>query len=200
MKKNAKTLALAQTALLSAIIVLMAFTPIGFLKIGLVEITFMSIPVTIGAIILGPAFGAYFGALFGTLSFIQCFGLSAFGATLLAINPFFTFALCLIPRILMGFLTGLAFKALKNTNTHVKTFIPSLLGPLLNTVFFVLGLILMFGKSDYIVEMMTALDATNVFKFAIAFVGTNGLIEAIACTAVNFAVIKSLQKLFKTVH
>lgn len=53
--KSSKVSTLVRLALLSAIIVIMAFTPLGFLNIGPFAITFLTIPVIIGAITMGPA-------------------------------------------------------------------------------------------------------------------------------------------------
>lgn len=82
-----KTRKLVQMAILIAVMLILAFTPLGYLKVGAIEITFMTIPVVVGAIILGPAAGAVLGGVFGLTSFIQCFGMSAFGAAHLA-QPF----------------------------------------------------------------------------------------------------------------
>ena len=119
MNKNisAKTSRMVQLAILTAIIFLMGFTPIGFLHVGAVEITFIMIPVIIGAIVIGPGAGAFLGAMFGLASFIQCFGMSAFGSTLLGIQPVFTFLVCMVPRILMGWLCGLIFRGLVRVAT-----------------------------------------------------------------------------------
>ena len=87
-KKSTKWL--VRIGVLIAIIVLMSFTPVGYLKVGTVEITFLMIPVIIGAITLGAKSGAILGAVFGITSFIQCFGMSSFGIILLSINPVFT--------------------------------------------------------------------------------------------------------------
>lgn len=70
-------------AILIAIILVMAFTPLGYLKTAGLEITFIQVPVIVGAILMGPTAGAILGGVFGLTSFIQCFGLSAFGAALL---------------------------------------------------------------------------------------------------------------------
>ena len=86
--KKKQIVYLTQLALLSAIVWLMAFTPIGYLRTAGLEITFILIPVIVGGIVLGPAAGTILGLQFGITSFIQCFGISFFGSTLLSINPF----------------------------------------------------------------------------------------------------------------
>ncbi len=78
-KSKFSTKYLVEMALLVAIILLMAFTPIGYIKTAGLEITLIVIPVAVGAVTLGPAAGAILGGVFGITSFIQCFGMSAFG-------------------------------------------------------------------------------------------------------------------------
>ena len=43
----------ALTAVLAAVVLLMAFTPLGYLRVGPVSITFLVIPVVIGGMTLG---------------------------------------------------------------------------------------------------------------------------------------------------
>ena len=106
-----KTVRLVELALLTAIIAVMTFTPIGYLKLGPLELTLIMVPVIIGAVTLGPAAGAFLGLVFGASSFIQCFSLSAFGAILISISVFKTLVVCVVPRVLAGWLTGLIFNA-----------------------------------------------------------------------------------------
>ena len=82
-KNKEKIYKLTLTAMLTALIFVMAFTPLGYLKIGAVSITFITIPVVIGAIVGGPSVGTVLGLMFGATSFIQCFGTDAFGMALL---------------------------------------------------------------------------------------------------------------------
>ncbi len=192
--KKTKTSTLVTYALLIAIIVIMGFTPLGYLKAGAIEITFITIPVIIGAIIMGPACGAVLGAAFGITSFIQCFGMSPFGAALLGINPILTFILCVVPRTLMGWLCGIIFKAIKNKSGFL---IASLSGALLNTIFFVLGLVVMFGRTEYITTMIDSLGRGNLFAFLVAFVGLNGLVEAIVCAVLGTAITAGVYKAVK---
>lgn len=59
---------MVQMAILIAIMIILAFTPLGYLKFGLIEITLMVIPVAVGAIVLGPLCGAILGGVFGITS------------------------------------------------------------------------------------------------------------------------------------
>ena len=53
------------TALLVAIIFLLAFTPLGYLVIGPIAATTIQMPVVIGAVLMGPVTGLVLGAFFG---------------------------------------------------------------------------------------------------------------------------------------
>ena len=77
-KQTEKIRRLVFTAVLMAIILLMCVTPIGYLRAGPVSITFLVIPVALGAILFGPVVGLTLGTFFGATSFMQCFGLLSF--------------------------------------------------------------------------------------------------------------------------
>ena len=191
--RKVSTRTLVELALLTAIIVVMSFTPIGYLKTPIVEITFITIPVVVGAILVGPAAGAFLGGVFGLTSFIQCFGMSHFGAMLLSINPFLTFIICFLPRVLMGWLCGIIFRAmLKCDRTKFKLWaygVGAFSGAALNTILFVITLVVLFGRTDFILSIGDTLP-----KLIAAIVGLNGVIEAVVCTIVGAAVAKALSR------
>ena len=64
-KKKFSTKFLVEMALLVAIILIMAFTPLGYIKTAGIEITLIVVPVAVGAVTLGPAAGAILGGVFG---------------------------------------------------------------------------------------------------------------------------------------
>ena len=198
-KKKFSTTKFVEMALLVAIILLMAFTPIGYIKTFGLEITLIVVPVTVGAITLGPAAGAVLGAVFGITSFIQCFGMSAFGAMLLSINPAGTFIVCVAARILMGWLTGLIYQGIRKTKipSNVSITIANLCCPLLNTTFFMSMLVFGFYQTEYIQSFVQTLGVSNPFLFVIAFVGINGLVEAVVCFIVGTAISAALKKALK---
>lgn len=201
MKNKVNIRYLTTLSVLVAIEIIFAFTPLGYLKVGVIELTFMTLPVIVGAAALGPAAGAVLGAVFGITSFAQCFGMSAFGAALLAINPAFTFIVCLVPRVLTGWLGGLVFKAVaKFDKTKLLSYLASSVAtPLLNTVLFTGTLMLLFRTNGEFIAKMTewAIPVDAIGAFVVAFVGMNGLIEAGVCAVVGTIITKALSKIFK---
>ncbi|MBH1940453.1 ECF transporter S component [Mobilitalea sibirica] len=196
---NNRTLKMVQLGLFTSIIVLMAFTPIGYIKTLGLEIALIAVPVAVGAIVMGPVSGAILGGVFGITSFIQCFGLSPFGVALLAINPVGTFIVTIIPRILMGWITGLIFVALrKNEKTKSISYaVASIASPLLNTIFFMGALVLFFYNTEYIQGIAEGLGTNNVFAFIIALVGGNILVEAVACLILGTATSKAIDIFYR---
>ncbi|MBQ7598494.1 MAG: ECF transporter S component [Clostridia bacterium] len=190
---------LTLSAVFIAIIAVMSFTPVGYLKIGIVEITLLVAPVVAGGILLGKWGGLLLGAAFGISSFLQCFGMSAFGATMLSINPVFTAIVCLLPRLALGFCAVWLFSALskKNVPSPVSGALSFLCGSLLNTVLFVGLFVLLFGKTDYVASLMESTGAKNLLAFAAAFAGVNSLVEAAANAVLGAALTPVLLKLKK---
>ena len=178
---------MVQLAVLIAIMLILAFTPLGYLRIGPLAISLMTIPVVIGAMLLGPAGGAVLGLVFGLTSFYQCFAGDPFGAALVAMNPFFTFLVCIPTRTLMGWLSGVIFKALwKIDKTKTVTyFVTGLLGAFMNTLFFMSTLMICFGHTEYL------------FMFAVAFCGINGALEMPMSCVVGGGVAKAVSVALK---
>lgn len=197
--RQTKTVKMAQTAILAAIILVMSFTPLGYLRTAGLEVSLITIPVAIGAMVVGPEAGAFLGLLFGATSFYQCFGMSPFGAALLGINPFFTFLVCVPTRMLMGWLTGWIFKALYRLDRSrtISYFIGGLLAAVLNTAFFMGMLMLCFWESAYIQELNTAMGGLSMMAFLAAFVGVNGLLEAPSSCILGGIISKALDKIVK---
>lgn len=129
--KNEKTYELVLTALFTAIIVIMAFTPLGYIPLVVINATIIHIPVILGALFLGPKKGAFLGFVFGLTSFInntfKAATASAFVfSPVLAYNVigvsgiFKSMYICFVPRILVGvvpyFVYLLILKAVKGEN------------------------------------------------------------------------------------
>lgn len=198
-KKKINTVYMVEMALLIAIILIMAFTPIGYIRTWGLEITLIVVPVAVGAVTLGPAAGAVLGAVFGVTSYIQCFGMSPFGAVLLSINPVYTFIVCVFSRVLMGWLTGLLYQVFLKSSLlkKVSVVLANLCCPLMNTLFFMGTLTLFFYQTEYIQGIAQGMGAGNPLIFILLFVGINGLVEAAACFVVGSAISQALKKVVK---
>ena len=88
MKNRTNVRWLTQLALLAAILLVMNYTPLGYLQLGPLSASLLTVPVAIGAMTMGPLAGAILGGIFGATSFIQMVeGKSAMGAALFSVNP-----------------------------------------------------------------------------------------------------------------
>ena len=168
-------------AVFTLIIVVMAFTPAGFLKTGNLEASFLVVPVAIGAILLGPTNGAVLGLVMGVVSFAQCFGASDMGSALFGVSAINTFLLCVIPRVICGWMAGVFYDLLSKID---KTgFVPQIAAavvcPLFNFILFMLGLSLLFGQTPYLLNLQTQMNASGIgFYFALG--GMNLLYELLS--------------------
>lgn len=207
-KQHKHILILVQMAVLIAIMLVLETTGLGMLKIGPLEMTILQFPVIVGAITMGPAAGAGLGLVFGLISFWECFGKSMFGATLLGINPVFTFLVCVPTRTLMGYLCGLIYRAFERMLIHGKEnpsqgrrmapyIAASLSGALLNTLLFMSVLLVLFGSTDYIAGFMTAAGTQNFILFACWFVGFQGLVEALLCAFLGTVISRAVNGILK---
>ena len=197
MNNKQQTRNLVLSAVFTALIIVMSFTPLGYLRIGFVSISFMTIPVALGAILLGPWYGAYFGLLFGVTSFIQCFTGDLFGAMLVGVSPVLTAVMCIIPRILIGLLSGLIFVGIKKASKNdIGAFLTAgLSAPLINTVLFMGFMMAFFYNNPAFHTGLESLGITgynSVFNLLWIMIGTNGIIEFFACGVIAFALSKSL--------
>ena len=194
--KKLSTKQLTVLGLMIAVLVLMSYTPLGYLNIGPLAITFNMIPVAIAAIACGPLGGAVLGAVFGLTSFGQCIGIggvSAMGATLFSISPVLAFIQRFVPRFLDGWLLGYLFRWLRKAtkNTTLAGYITGFLSAFLNTVFFMVALVVLFGNTDYV---NTLIVGRNIIVFICAFVGVNAICEMISATILTGVISVALKK------
>lgn len=184
---------MVRLSVLVAIMLLLELTGLGMIKTAGLEITIFLVPVIVGAIVMGPGAGAFLGGVFGCISFWECFGKSWFGTMLLGISPVLTFLVCVPTRILAGWLLRLAFKALhKLDKSNLWSFgAAGLIGALCNTALFMTTLCLCFYNTEFIQGFVQQMGSANPFLFVVAFVGVNGLVEAVVCLITGAAIAKA---------
>ncbi len=189
--KNATftTAQLTLLGLMAAVLLLMSYTPLGYLNIGPLAISFNVIPVAISAIVLGPVGGAIAGAIFGMTSFLQCIGVggtSAMGVVLFGIHPVFAFIQRFVPRLLDGLCLGFLFRGVRKvSNTYIACAVTGFFSAFLNTLFFMTALVGLFGNTEYVQNLM---GGHNVIIGCCLMVGINAVCEMISSTILTGAV------------
>jgi len=191
---------LCTLGLLIALMLTLKLLGLDNIMIGPLKTSFLTVPVAIGAMMMGIEGGTILGAAFGVISFYDAVNGSG-GLT----NIFFgysvvhTMILCIGMRMLMGFFTALIFKAVKKvdkTNT-ICYFVGGLLAPMLNTVFFMSYIVLVFYQTEKVQSMVASKGAANAFMFIILTVGVQGLIEWATGLIIGGSVGKGLSKALK---
>ena len=196
MKKQAFSIrAMTQLALLTAITLVLAYTPIGYLPLGPFNVSFLAVPVCIGAVVMGPGVGAFLGLVFGLTSFGNALsGGSAMGVALLSVSPAGYFVQSVVGRVLMGLCVGLIFRALSRlTGRSLASYVTAAVcAPLLNTVFYMGLMCLIFYNCAYVQNLVATTGAANPILFVLAVVGAQGLIEILVCGVVGTIISKAV--------
>ena len=187
MKKNKKLVRYVMCALFAALIVVMTFTPyLGYITVGIIEITTLHIAVIFGAAVLGPKFGTILGAVWGATCVMRAFQLG--------IIPFQNPMVSLVPRRLVGLVAGLVFYGFSKTKckTPISLGITALAGTLTNTVLVLSSLQIFGGFSALFGDGAKTIDV--IVK---TLISTNGLIELVSAIIIVPTLYMATQKYFK---
>ena len=212
MLKSKNILFLVQFAILLALEAVFCFTVLGSIPFTpLVVATTAMLPVIITALLLGTGAGMLMGFFAGLFSFIVWTFTPANPAIAFLFTPFyslgeihgnfFSLLVCFIPRILIGFFSGIIFTVLRNSmekNRITETLlyiICGIAGSLANTLFVLAGWYFFFAKQ---IAAAFQWEVSAVFNGAIIFTFiTNGIPELILSAVVAAGVCMPLRKVLK---
>ena len=198
---------IGSVALIAAIIIVLANTPLGMIQLPIIKATTVHIPVIIGAVLLGPSAGAILGAVFGICSLIS----NTMAPTLLsfAFSPFMSTSgipgalkaiwISVGCRILIGVISGWFWIALEKLKTNPLIALPlvGFTGSMVNTVT-VMGSIYFLFAQQYAEAREVAVTA--VWGLVMGTVTASGIPEAIAAAILVLAVGKVLIQVFKRMN
>lgn len=201
--QKAKYLNFVLLALFAAITVLLGLTPLGYIPLPFIKLTIIHIPVILGAILLGPKYGAALGFLFGLTSLLNNTMTPAL--TSFTFSPFIplpgttqgtpvALLICFVPRILVGVIPYFVWKGLRyllreKDKNVVSLAAAGVAGALTNTLL-VMGLIYVLFRDAYAAAQGIAPDAVSGVIMGI--IGFNGIIEAVAAGILVAAIGKVL--------
>jgi uncharacterized membrane protein len=193
--KNTNTKTLTRVALLVAIELVMKLVGLGSVPVGPLYMSFLTLPIAVGAITMGPAVGALLGGVFGAVSFYDAItGASAMTGALFQVSP-----LNVGMRVLMGLCCGLIFKALQKLDkSRTWSYILSAMtAPALNTLFFMGYIVLAFYGCDYVQNLVSVKGAANPFMFVVLLVGVQGVAEFLVSGILGGIVARAVAKFLK---
>ena len=192
---------MVSVALMAAIVIVLANTPLGMIQLPIIKATTVHIPVILGAILLGPGAGAILGAVFGICSLVS----NTMAPTLLsfAFSPFLSTTgipgalkaiwISVGCRILIGVVAGwlwVLFTKIK-LNQFIALPIVGFVGSMVNTV-------TVMGSIYFLFAQEVALTA--VFGLVMGTVTASGIPEAIAAAILVLALGKVLVVVFRKMN
>lgn len=199
--KNKKLQSWVRLALLVAIEIAMRLLGFGKVPVGPLNMSFLTLPIAVGAICMGPLAGLILGAVFGLFSLYDAVsGAGGMTAAFFSISPVHTVVLTVGMRMLMGLCCGLLFQGLRKLDKKgiFSYFAGAISAPLLNTLFFMGYIVLVFYNTQTVQDIVAAKGAANPLMFVVLLVGVQGLLEAVVCGILGGIVSKSVDKFLKT--
>jgi uncharacterized membrane protein len=165
------------SGVMGAISIFLGATHLGFIPwLAGAALTIMHVPVIIGAVLEGPVVGVVIGLIFGAFSLLQA-AIAPTGPT----DVWFTNPLVsVLPRLFIGPVAWLAFRALKRVNQIAGLAVAGVAGSLTNTVL-VLGVL---GLYRYLPWALIGTIAVS-----------NGIPEAAVAAVITVAVVAAWMRI-----
>ena len=206
-EKKHDTRWMVSVALMAAIVIVLANTPLGMIQLPIIKATTVHIPVIIGAVLLGPSAGAILGFVFGMCSMIS----NTMAPTLLsfAFSPFMSTTgipgalkaiwISVGCRILIGVAAGWLWILLSKLKVNQVIALPivGFVGSMVNTIT-VMGSIYLLFAQQYAEAKDVAVTA--VWGLGMGTVTASGIPEAIAAAVLVLALGKVLIQVFKKMN
>ena len=193
-------------ALMAAIVIVLANTPLGMIQLPVIKATTVHIPVILGAVLLGPLAGGILGGVFGICSLIS----NTMAPTLLsfAFSPFMSTTglpgvlkalwISVGCRILIGVVSGWLWKLFEKVHLNQTIALPitGFVGAMVNTVT-VMGSIYLLFAQQY--AQAQNVGVTAVWGLIMGTITASGIPEAIASAVLVLALGKVLLRFMKRI-
>ena len=186
-------------ALMAAVVVVLANTPLGMIQLPIIKATTTHIPVILGALLFGPLAGGILGGIFGLCSVVSntvaptllSFAFSPFMSTTGVSGALKAVWIAVGCRILIGVVAGWLWIGLKRLKVNDLVALPIVgaAGAMTNTIL-VMGSIYLLLSPEYAAAKGIAMDA--VLGAVLGVIGSSGVLEAIGAVILVTAICKAL--------
>lgn len=186
---------MTELAIFISIILVMKITGLSSIPVGPLVMTLTMIPIAIGAMLLGPVEGAVLGFIYGLTSLYDALtSKSAMTHFFFQVSPVNTVILCVIIRTLVGFLTGIIFKAVKKIDKKkfICYYVGGLAAPMINTILFMGYIVVVFYRTEYVQNLADKVGAANPLMFVVLVVGIQGMLEWLGGVIIGGSVAKAV--------
>lgn len=175
------------TSLLAALVVLLGLTPLGFINVGVVYITFLCVPVIVGALAMGLKCGLILGVCMGSVSFYTALRApSALVSPIMQDSLVWVILMCYVPRLLVPLCACGVQRIFARVGRKAALPVAAAAGSLTNTALYLGMMILFYG--------LIGLDNPALLTTVGTIVLTAGLPEAAAAALISTPIILALGK------
>ncbi len=180
-ERHQRTRALVTTALLAALIaVIQIVFSILPISVSGFSLSFVLIPIVVGAVLVSPLSGAILGFVFSIVVVITCvIGIGGLGSIMFQVAPFATVGLCLLKGTLAGLCAGLVYKLLsgllgkttvgQTKSVYFSSIAASLICPVVNTGIFCIGAFTVFRSLMESTAVENGMTIMSLFYTIILF-------------------------------
>ena len=207
MKIEKKVLDMSLAGIFTAVIIAMSVVPfLGYIPLGFMNATIIHVPVIIGALLLGPKYGAYLGLVFGLTSLVRATLTPT--VTSFVFSPFVTIGgysgnmwsvvISIVPRVLIGVAAYYVYELVlklargKKGGQTVALGLAGIAGSMTNTIL-VMNLIYFLFQQEYAEVVGKAGNA--VYAAILGVIFAQGVPEAIVAGIATMAVGSVLLRL-----
>ncbi len=179
---------------LTALIIVLQVLGSNIVVFGTVRLSFVLVPIVLGAIMLGVRGGVFLGFVFGLITIIMgAVGADPFTYVLLNESPFLCVATCLVKAVCAGLISALTYKAVSVRNKTIALFVSAIVAPVVNTGLFILGALAM---GNVLNDNFVTNGETLIHFLIIGCAGINFLVE-LSINVVLAPALRVVLKAFK---
>lgn len=207
MRVDKKVMDMSLAGIFTAIIIVMSVVPfLGYIPLGFMNATIIHVPVIIGALLLGPKYGAFLGLVFGITSLIKATVTP--GVTSFVFSPFVTIGgysgnmwsvvIAIVPRVLIGVVAYYVYELIMKVAHNAKgsqtiaLWVAGIAGSMTNTLLVMNGIYIFFGNS-YAAASNQIVD--KIYDVILGIIIGFGIPEAIVAGILTAAIVKVLFKI-----